>query len=57
VYLKFDNRSGKLIRSSERNEAGIKKGGRKEMGKGGKEMGNEDKENLREECILFSILQ
>jgi hypothetical protein len=56
VYLKFDNRSGKLIRSSRRNEAGIKKGGRNEMGKGGKETANEDKENIKEECVLFSVV-
>lgn len=31
VYLKFDNRSGKLIRSSQRNEAESKKG---DKGKG-----------------------
>jgi hypothetical protein len=55
-YLKFDNRCGKIIRSSQRNEGGIKKGEETKWGKSGKEMGNEEKENLKEECILFFIV-
>jgi len=53
VCLKFDNRSEKLIRSCQRKEGRkeeSKKGGRKGIGKGGKVMGNEEKENLKEEC-------
>jgi hypothetical protein len=38
-YLKFDNRTGKLIRSSQRNEGGIKKEGEREWEKAAKKWG------------------
>jgi hypothetical protein len=43
LYLKFDNRSGKLICSSQRNEVGMKKGGESKSEKAEKKWGMKKK--------------